>query len=106
MFVSSDRTEETFKEYYGTMPWLALPLKDSRIDQLSSYFEVEGNAANSGFVCCGLIRTFIIFFSQSFSHYDCVSWLLSVSVFTSVFVTLCLSRDELLHEILTDALMQ
>ena len=28
VFVSSDRDEKTFKEYYAEMPWLALPYAD------------------------------------------------------------------------------
>ena len=28
VFVSADRDEAEFKDYYGSMPWLALPLED------------------------------------------------------------------------------
>lgn len=42
VFVSSDRSDETFGNYYKTMPWLSVPYGDARIEQLSSYFEVEG----------------------------------------------------------------
>jgi len=43
IFVSSDRDEESFKEYFGEMPWLALPFADREAKkQLSSIFEVEG----------------------------------------------------------------
>jgi len=43
VFVSSDRDEAAFKEYYGEMPWLALPfsLRDKK-NALSSKFGVRG----------------------------------------------------------------
>jgi len=43
IFVSSDRDEASFKEYHGTMPWLALPFAErKKKDQLSSMFGVNG----------------------------------------------------------------
>ena len=42
IFVSSDRDQPSFMEYYGTMPWLAIPLGDKRKNQLSKLFGVEG----------------------------------------------------------------
>lgn len=43
VFVSSDRDEESFRSYYETMPWLALPFSDrQKKADLSAYFEVEG----------------------------------------------------------------
>jgi len=42
IFASSDRDQASFDEYYGEMPWLTFPLGDSRINALSSRFEVEG----------------------------------------------------------------
>ena len=42
IFASSDHDQASFDEYYGEMPWLALPHGDSRINKLSSRFEVEG----------------------------------------------------------------
>jgi len=43
LFVSSDRTESSFTEYYGTMPgWFALPYKDDRCLQLTRLFGIEG----------------------------------------------------------------
>jgi len=43
IYVSSDRDEQQFKEYFGTMPWLAIPFSDrKRKEELSSFFEVEG----------------------------------------------------------------
>ncbi|KAI5068059.1 hypothetical protein GOP47_0016404 [Adiantum capillus-veneris] len=42
IFVSSDRDEASFDEYYGSMPWLALPFDDKSIRSLSQYFDVEG----------------------------------------------------------------
>eukprot|EP00927_Polykrikos_kofoidii_P068109 TRINITY_DN634_c0_g1_i5.p1 TRINITY_DN634_c0_g1~~TRINITY_DN634_c0_g1_i5.p1 ORF type:complete len:418 (+),score=72.36 TRINITY_DN634_c0_g1_i5:74-1327(+) len=43
LFVSSDRDEGSFKEYFGEMPWLALDYADrKRKEQLSSLFGVSG----------------------------------------------------------------
>lgn len=43
VFVSSDKGEQQFSEYYGEMPWLALPFADrDRKQQLASKFGVRG----------------------------------------------------------------
>lgn len=43
VFVSSDRDEKGFNEYYGEMPWAALPFSErSRKQKLSSQFKVQG----------------------------------------------------------------
>jgi len=43
VFVSSDRDEDAFKEYFGEMPWLALDFSDrKRKEQLSNLFGVQG----------------------------------------------------------------
>jgi len=43
VFVSSDRDEKSFNEYYETMPWACLPFSDrDRKKALSDHFEVEG----------------------------------------------------------------
>jgi nucleoredoxin len=43
VFVSSDRDQESFKEYFGEQPWLALPFEDrARKDSLSKKFKVQG----------------------------------------------------------------
>jgi nucleoredoxin len=42
IFCSSDRSETEFNEYFATMPWLAMPLNDKRINELSTRFEVQG----------------------------------------------------------------
>jgi len=43
VFVSSDRDEAAFKEYYGEMPWAALPYSDrERKEALSKKFKVQG----------------------------------------------------------------
>lgn len=43
VFVSSDQDEEAFSEYYGEMPWLALPFSErERKGALSSKFGVRG----------------------------------------------------------------
>ena len=42
IFCSSDRDEESFKEYYKEMPWLSIPFGDSRKKFLSRMFDVSG----------------------------------------------------------------
>jgi len=42
IFASSDRDSTAFEEYYGEMPWLALPHGDKRKQQLSNHFGVNG----------------------------------------------------------------
>jgi len=43
IFVSSDRDEESFKDYYGEMPWLALPYSERKVKAtLSSALGVSG----------------------------------------------------------------
>jgi len=43
VFVSSDKTEEQFDEYWGDMPWLALDYKDRKLkSQLSELFGIQG----------------------------------------------------------------
>ena len=43
VFVSSDHDERSFKEYFATMPWHAIPFADrARQQQLSSLFQVRG----------------------------------------------------------------
>jgi len=42
IFVSSDRSADEFKDYYGTMPWLAIPNGDKRKGLLSKRFGVSG----------------------------------------------------------------
>ena len=43
IFISSDRDEASFNEYFGEMPWLALPFADRDVKgQLSKLFSVSG----------------------------------------------------------------
>jgi nucleoredoxin len=42
IFSSCDKDEESFQEYLATMPWIALPLKDPKCNQLSGKFDVSG----------------------------------------------------------------
>ncbi|KMT07243.1 hypothetical protein BVRB_6g148760 [Beta vulgaris subsp. vulgaris] len=42
IFVSSDRDQSSFDEYYSHMPWLALPFGDERKAYLSRKFKVKG----------------------------------------------------------------
>merc|ERR1711871_538387 len=43
VFVSADRDEEAFNQYYGEMPWLAVPFVDERVkERLNEKFGVRG----------------------------------------------------------------
>jgi nucleoredoxin len=43
IFVSSDRDEDSFKEYYGSQPWTSLPFEDKEHKQaLAQKFGVSG----------------------------------------------------------------
>lgn len=42
VFLSGDKGEKDFEEYYAGMPWLALPFGDNAEKNLSRYFRVQG----------------------------------------------------------------
>ena len=43
VFISSDRDEDSFKEYFASMPWVAIPKsKTDNINALKVAFEVKG----------------------------------------------------------------
>ncbi|XVF84289.1 hypothetical protein PTKIN_Ptkin17bG0025100 [Pterospermum kingtungense] len=42
VFISSDRDQASFEDYYSGMPWLALPFGDARKPLLSRKFKVRG----------------------------------------------------------------
>merc|ERR1711998_757394 len=42
IFVSSDRDQKSFMEYFKEMPWLAIPQGDARKGKLSKLFGVDG----------------------------------------------------------------
>lgn len=42
IFISSDRDQTSFDEYFSGMPWLALPFGDTRKASLSGLFKVRG----------------------------------------------------------------
>lgn len=42
VFASSDQDQAAFDDYFGGMPWLALPFGDKRKEQWSSVFKVSG----------------------------------------------------------------
>ncbi|XWS69014.1 hypothetical protein CRYUN_Cryun04dG0143300 [Craigia yunnanensis] len=42
LFISSDRDQASFEEYYSGMPWLAVPFGDARKSLLSRKFNVRG----------------------------------------------------------------
>ncbi|XP_022141845.1 probable nucleoredoxin 1 [Momordica charantia] len=42
IFISSDRDEDSFKEFFAGMPWLALPFGDERKKFLNRRFKIQG----------------------------------------------------------------
>lgn len=42
VFISSDRDQTSFDEFFSKMPWLALPFGDKRKESLSRLFKVRG----------------------------------------------------------------
>jgi len=42
VFISSDRDQKGFEDYYSSMPWLALPFGDKTKDHLQRTFNVQG----------------------------------------------------------------
>ncbi|GFP80097.1 probable nucleoredoxin 1, partial [Phtheirospermum japonicum] len=42
IFISSDRDQKSFDEFFATMPWLAIPFGDNRKQSLSRLFKVRG----------------------------------------------------------------
>ncbi|KAF7123899.1 hypothetical protein RHSIM_Rhsim12G0116700 [Rhododendron simsii] len=42
IFISSDRDQTSFEEYFSQMPWLALPFEDDRKEYLDRIFKVQG----------------------------------------------------------------
>ena len=42
IFVTSDRDEKSFNDYFATMPWLAIPFGDPSIKEWKSKCEVSG----------------------------------------------------------------
>jgi nucleoredoxin len=42
IFLSGDRTQEEYDEYYSEQPWLALPKGDPRLATLAKRFDVKG----------------------------------------------------------------
>jgi nucleoredoxin len=42
VFVSSDKEQDSFNEYTGTMPWVSIPYGDSRNQSLKTQFKVSG----------------------------------------------------------------
>jgi len=42
VFVSSDKNQESFVEYYASMPWLALPFDSDKKESLDKKFKVQG----------------------------------------------------------------
>ena len=40
--ITSDQDEIAFNEYFGGMPWVAIPFNDSRVKSLKTKFKVTG----------------------------------------------------------------
>jgi len=60
VFISSDRSESSFTEYYASMPgWFALPYKDERCLQLTRLFGIEGRRIVNIFVAVHISHLFV-----------------------------------------------
>ncbi|XP_051148919.1 probable nucleoredoxin 1 [Andrographis paniculata] len=42
VFISRDRDQTSFDEFFSTMPWLALPFGDGRVQSLGQFFKLRG----------------------------------------------------------------
>ena len=42
VFMSGDQDQNKYTEYFGEMPWLALPFKDARVKPAAKHFKVKG----------------------------------------------------------------
>ena len=42
VFLSGDKTQEEYDEYYGEMPWVALPKGADQLRPLAEKFKVKG----------------------------------------------------------------
>ena len=42
IFFSGDPQEDIYNEYYGEMPWKAMPFKDARLKPIAKHFKVKG----------------------------------------------------------------
>nr|KAG5691904.1 hypothetical protein BaRGS_033350 [Batillaria attramentaria] len=42
VFVTSDRSAESFQQHVGCMPWLTIPFDDPRLQQLTNQFGIDG----------------------------------------------------------------
>lgn len=57
VFISSDRSEESFKQFFSNMPWLAVPYSEEKCrKELQHLYTVGGNAV-------------VLFFHVSFIKY-------------------------------------
>ena len=50
IFVTSDRSLESFQQHVGCMPWLAIPFGDPRLQQFTNQFGIDGKGTGLG-VC-------------------------------------------------------
>ena len=42
IFVSSDKDENSFNEYFDSMPWIALKFGDKKIAELKTKYQISG----------------------------------------------------------------
>lgn len=45
VYVGADRSVENFTECFGSMPWLAIPFGDARVNKLTKHFNVKGTSS-------------------------------------------------------------
>lgn len=43
VFISSDRSQDSFDLYFDSMPWMAIPFGDPRTEALKGLFGIDGN---------------------------------------------------------------
>ena len=54
IFVTSDRSLESFQQHVGCMPWLAIPFGDQRLQQFTNQFGIDGKGTGLG-VCVSCV---------------------------------------------------
>jgi len=96
VYVGSDRSVESFREYFSSMPWLAIPFGDARIDKLTNHFNVKGTCS---MLDVKLLQTVQVFDSSVDSTLDTSSFNQSLLFFANVvclhpaFMLLCDCMD-------------
>ncbi|KAL5786467.1 hypothetical protein ACOSQ2_008859 [Xanthoceras sorbifolium] len=75
IFVSLDNDEESFKQYYAEMPWLALPYDDKRENLINRTFKYDGiphlaAIGPDGTMLCNEAKELVMFFGSDSYPFD------------------------------------